>query len=137
MAPAVPAAEPPRPAVGQAVLSTWHLLLDNGRLQDGEPYLAGTAHRAVARISATTAAEIGLAPGALLAVSTARGTVTLPSVITAIPDRVVWIPTNSTSSAVRLALGADSGAVVTLAPAPSADVAVPAHPADPAATKGA
>ena len=116
-APAIPAGEPPRPQPGEAVLSTWHLLLDNGRLQDGEPYLAGTAHRAVARISAVTAAEIGLVPGAPLAVSTARGTVTLPAVITAIPDRVVWIPTNSTASATRATLGTDAGTVVRIAPA--------------------
>jgi NADH-quinone oxidoreductase subunit G len=115
-APAVPAMEPPRPSPGQAVLSTWHLLLDGGRMQDGDPYLAGTAHRPVARISAPTAAEIGLPPGGSLAVSTPRGSVILPAVITAIPDRVVWIPANSTSSAVRATLGAGSGALVSIAP---------------------
>ncbi|HEY6798760.1 MAG TPA: NADH-quinone oxidoreductase subunit G [Kineosporiaceae bacterium] len=115
-APAVPPGDLPRPEPGQAVLSTWQLLLDNGRMQDGEPYLAGTAHRALARISAATAAEIGLAPGGRLAVSTSRGTVTLPVLITAVPDRVVWIPTNSTSSAVRATLGAVAGALVSIAP---------------------
>ena len=44
---AAPVAAAPSPAArrepGEAVLATWHLLLDNGRLQDGEPYLAGTA----------------------------------------------------------------------------------------------
>jgi NADH-quinone oxidoreductase subunit G len=119
-APAVPPAQPPRPAVGEAVLATWHLLLDAGRLQDDEPYLAGTAHRAVARLSAATAAEIGLAPGAPLSVTTAQGTVTLPGVITAIPDRVVWLPTNSHLSAVRATLGVDAGAVVRLTAADSA-----------------
>ena len=113
--PLVPGGEPPQPGPGHAVLSTWNLLLGAGRLQDGEPYLAGTAHRAVARISAATAAEIGLTPDALLSVSTARGTVTLPVVITPIPDRVVWLPTNSAGSAVRSTLGADSGAVVSIA----------------------
>ena len=54
------------------------------------------------------------------AVSTARGTVTLPVVITAIPDRVVWLPTNSAGSAVRATLGADSGAVVSVAAVPVA-----------------
>ena len=33
-------------ARGQAVLATWQPLLDDGRLQDGEPYLAGTARAA-------------------------------------------------------------------------------------------
>jgi len=31
------------------VLATWHNLLDSGRMQDGEPNLAGTARRPVAR----------------------------------------------------------------------------------------
>ena len=44
-APTTPAAEVPQPGDGQAVLATWHHLLDAGRLQDGEPFLAGTAPR--------------------------------------------------------------------------------------------
>src|SRR5664280_1225234 len=31
---------------GQAILATWHHLLDSGRMQDGEPFLAGTAPKA-------------------------------------------------------------------------------------------
>jgi NADH-quinone oxidoreductase subunit G len=116
-APAVEPVEPPQVAPGQAVLSTWHLLLDAGRLQDGEPYLAGTAHRPVARVSAATAAEIGLADGAPLKVSTPRGEVVLAAVVTPMPDRVVWLPTNSGPSRVRVALGADNGAVVSITPA--------------------
>jgi NADH-quinone oxidoreductase subunit G len=116
-APSIPPGMPPRPAPGEAVLATWHLLLDAGRLQDDEPYLAGTAHRAVARVSAATAAEIGLTPGARISVSTAHGTVTLPAVITAMPDRVVWLPTNSVGSAVRADLGVEPGGVVAVAPA--------------------
>jgi NADH-quinone oxidoreductase subunit G len=34
--------------------------------------------------------------------------------VTPMPDRVVWLPTNSPRSAVRAALGADTGAVVTI-----------------------
>ncbi len=45
------------PGAGQAVLATWHNLLDAGRMQDGEPNLAGTARAAVAKMSAATAAE--------------------------------------------------------------------------------
>ncbi|MEV4080939.1 NADH-quinone oxidoreductase subunit G, partial [Nonomuraea fuscirosea] len=48
------------PEQGQAVLATWHLLLDDGRLQDGEPYLAGTARTAEALVSVSTAAELGV-----------------------------------------------------------------------------
>ncbi len=92
--------EPLEPHTGQAVLATWRLLLDNGRLQDGEPYLAGTATRPVARLSAATAAEVGVADGAGLVVSTAAGRITLPVVIDELPDFVVWLPTNSQSSTV-------------------------------------
>jgi NADH-quinone oxidoreductase subunit G len=121
-APAVPAEEPAQPTPGHAVLASWHLLLDDGRLQDGEPYLAGTAHQPVARLSAATAAEIGLAGGRALTVSTSRGAITLPAVVTDIPDRVVWLPANSPSSAVRATLGVDAGAVVAIRPG-STDVA--------------
>ncbi|WP_426563448.1 NADH-quinone oxidoreductase subunit G [Angustibacter sp. McL0619] len=113
-APSVDPSTPPAVGPNQAVLATWHQLLDAGRLQDGEPWLAGTARRPVARLSATTAAEVGLADGELLAVGTDRGTLTLPVVVTDLPDRVVWLPTNQTGFAVRSTLGADVGSVVTL-----------------------
>ncbi len=109
--------EPARPALGQAALASWPMMLDRGRLQDGEAYLAGTAHRAVARISSATAAEIGLAVGDALSVSTGHGTITLPAVITAMPDRVVWVPSNSSGSVVRETLRTAPGTLVSIAPA--------------------
>ncbi len=45
------------PGPGTALLATWHNLLDAGRLQDGEPNLAGTARAAVALMSAATASR--------------------------------------------------------------------------------
>jgi NADH-quinone oxidoreductase subunit G len=113
-APSVPPAEPPAVGPNQAVLTTWHLLLDAGRLQDGEPWLAGTARRPVARLSAATAAEVGVADGELLTVSTDRGALTLPVAITELPDRAVWLPTHQTGYPVRSSLAADTGSVVTL-----------------------
>ncbi|WP_433329595.1 NADH-quinone oxidoreductase subunit G [Spirillospora sp. CA-294931] len=114
--PAAPAVSPearPQPGPGEAVLSTWRMLLDGGRMQDGEPYLAGTARPAVVRLSAATAAEIGA--GDTVTVSTARGSVTLPLEITAgLPDRVVWLPANSAGCALYRDLGADTGSVVTI-----------------------
>ena len=47
----------PDPGPGQAVLATWHQLIDTGRMSDGEPFLAGTARPVVARMSAATAAR--------------------------------------------------------------------------------
>ncbi len=119
-APAVETAEPPAVAPGTAVLSTWRLQLDSGRGQDGEPYLAGTARRAVARLSAATAEAAGIAEGALVRVSTDRGAIELPVVRTDMPDHVVWLPTRSGTSAVRDALGADSGSLVAIAAVPAA-----------------
>ncbi|BBZ05389.1 NADH-quinone oxidoreductase [Mycolicibacterium chitae] len=97
---------------GEAVLSTWRMLLDAGRLQDGEPHLAGTARPPVARLSAATATEVGVAEGDLLTVRTDRGAIALPLVCTEMPERVVWLPANSPGSAVAAQLGAVSGDVV-------------------------
>jgi NADH-quinone oxidoreductase subunit G len=118
----VPAADPPRPDSGEAVLASWHLLLDDGRLQDGEPYLAGTARRPQALLNDATAAEIGATPGELLSVTTSAGTITLPLALADLPDRVVWLPANSGGNSVRRDLGVGVGATVTIAAAgPVAD----------------
>jgi NADH-quinone oxidoreductase subunit G len=115
--PSVPQVSPERPSApgpGQAVLASWRMLLDAGRLQDGEPYLAGTARPPVARLSATTADEIGAADGDLVAVSTDRGEITLPLAVTEMADRVVWLPMNSAGSAVHQQLAVTAGAVVSI-----------------------
>jgi NADH-quinone oxidoreductase subunit G len=118
-APDLPASVTTNPGSGEAVLATWRMLLDAGRLQDGEPHLAGTARRPVARVSSATAAEVGVADGAGLMVSSGRGSVTLPLEITEMPDRVVWVPQNSPGSRVSLDLGARAGDVVTVTAAPA------------------
>jgi NADH-quinone oxidoreductase subunit G len=114
-APSYDAGSAPQPQAGQAVLATWPLLLDAGRMQDGEPHLAGTAKSAVAKLSAATAAEVGVQAGQRVRVSSDRGAVTVPVEIADLPDRVVWLPTNSVGCAVRRDLAAASGAVVTIA----------------------
>jgi NADH-quinone oxidoreductase subunit G len=100
------------PQQGEALLATWKLLLDDGRLQDQEPYLAGTRKPAVALLSETTAKEAGVASGGSLTVSTERGSVTLPAQVADMPDRVVWLPTLSPGSHVHETLGVAAGAVV-------------------------
>ena len=102
------------PGAGQAVLASWRMLLDAGRLQDGEPYLAGTARLPVARLSTATASEIGAAEGDLVTVSSERGEITLPLAVTEMPDRVVWLPLNSVGSAVNVQLGVTAGGVVSI-----------------------
>ncbi|GIJ47345.1 NADH-quinone oxidoreductase [Virgisporangium aliadipatigenens] len=112
-APTVDAERVAEPGTGEAVLSTWHQLIDLGALQDGDEYLAGTARPPVARISKATAAALGVADGEPLNVSTERGRVTLPAaVVDVMAPGVVWLPTNSPGSTVRRTLGVSSGATV-------------------------
>nr|MBA2552289.1 molybdopterin-dependent oxidoreductase [Geodermatophilaceae bacterium] len=98
--------------IGQAVLASWRMLLDDASLQDGEPNLAGTARRPVLRLSAATALEIGAAIGDPVTVTGRHGSITLPLVVTAMVDRVVWVPMKSAGSAVRSGLGAVPGDIV-------------------------
>jgi NADH-quinone oxidoreductase subunit G len=117
-----PADGPAVPGDGEAALATWSLLLDTGRLQDGEPHLAGTARRAHARLSAGTALAVGVADGAPVTVSSRRGAVTVPVVVTEMPDGVVWLPTHSAGSQVRRDLAPGAGSIVRLSPGtPAAD----------------
>jgi NADH-quinone oxidoreductase subunit G len=118
-------------------LATWHQLLDSGRMQDGEPFLAGTARPVVARISAATAAEAGAADGDKVTVATDRGSVTVPVEVAPMADHVVWLPAaglprpawagttgpagdpypggpDQAGSTIRAELGAGHGATVTL-----------------------
>ncbi len=99
---------------GGVRLATWHQLIDDGRMQDGEPYLAGTARPVVARVSAATAAAAGLGEGDKVTVTTTAGSVTVPFDVTEMADGVVWLPANSLGSAVRAGLGAGHGSRVSL-----------------------
>ena len=113
-APTEPPGEPPAPGPGQAILASWRMLLDAGRLQDGEPHLAGTARQPVARLSAATATEIGATHDHPVTISTEHGSITLPLQITDMPDRVVWLPMNSPGSAIHQQLRTTEGATVTI-----------------------
>lgn len=114
----------PRPAAGEAVLAGHRLLLDQGRLQDGDEALAGTRHAAVARLSAATAAEAGVRDGEVLEVAGPGGATALPLQVTAaMPDRVVWLPLNSTGGGVASDTGARPGGLVRIGPATAATVA--------------
>ncbi|WP_243274574.1 molybdopterin-dependent oxidoreductase, partial [Streptomyces albus] len=106
----------PQPGPGEAVLAGHRMLLDQGRLQEGDEALAGTRHPAPARLSAATAAEIGAADGDTLAVAGPRGEVRLPLRITEMPDRVVWLPLNTVGSGVAADTGAVPGDLVRIAP---------------------
>ncbi|MFE5240873.1 MULTISPECIES: NADH-quinone oxidoreductase subunit G [unclassified Streptomyces] len=107
----------PRPGDGEAVLAGHRMLLDRGRLQEGDEALAGTRHAAVARLSPATAAESGVKDGDLLAVTGPAGTTELPLVVTEMPDRVVWVPLNSVGRGVPADTGAQPGGLVRIGPA--------------------
>jgi NADH-quinone oxidoreductase subunit G len=111
-APSVAAEPAPSLGEGEAVLATWRHLLDRGLLQEGDPFLGATARRAVARMSPASAAAAGVADGAELTVSTDSGSLTLPLLVTAMSDGVVWLPANSDGSTPRATLGAGHGDIV-------------------------
>ncbi|WP_182354425.1 NADH-quinone oxidoreductase subunit G [Flaviflexus huanghaiensis] len=109
--PRVGADSAPAPAEGEAVLATWSLMIDDGRLQAFEPHLAGTAHRSVARLSPGTAESLGISDR--VTVTGPKGSVTLPVVLSHMPDRVVWLPKKSPGCHVA-DLGAQPGGIVSL-----------------------
>jgi NADH-quinone oxidoreductase subunit G len=113
--PQVPPATAAAPGDGQALLATWHQLIDQGTLLDGDGELAGTARPSVARLGKELAARLGVADGDPVTVGTAGGAVTLPAEVAGdMPDSVVWLPTNSPGATVRRTLGATYGATVTV-----------------------
>ncbi|MDE0572366.1 NADH-quinone oxidoreductase subunit G [Demequina sp. B12] len=112
-APKVDAAKVDAKAGSELVLASWHLLVDEGALQDGEPYLAGTGRTAVARLSRKTADAVGLKDG-LVTISSGTGSLELPVVITDMIDGVVWVPAKSPGSWVAQELGVEPGARVTV-----------------------
>jgi NADH-quinone oxidoreductase subunit G len=114
-APAVPAAPAPKTKAGVSdslVLATWHQLVDEGSLQDGEPHLAGTGRIAVARVSPSTAKKLALS-GVVSIIGNRRASLDLPVVVTeGMADGVVWVPTKSPNSWVAEQLGANAGDTV-------------------------
>ena len=93
--PTVATKDAAKTSVGNAILSTWNLLLDDGALQKGEEHLAGTQRPVVAHMSEKTAADNKL------------------EIIEMVND-VVWIPSNNHDSKVKSKLGAKEGDVVSI-----------------------
>ena len=97
-----------------AVLTTHKPMLDAGRLQDGEAFLAATALRPIARIGADLAARLSVTPGEPVEVSTPTGSITLPAIVGGVADGTVWLPECSDGSTVHQTLGAGHGSHVSL-----------------------
>ncbi len=95
-------------------LSTWNQLIDDGALQEGEPFLAATARNVIAGINPKTAAAHSISEGDLVEVSTSLGSITVEAVFVEGAENTVWLPTNSGDAKVRQNLGAAHGNVVTI-----------------------
>ncbi|WP_430867778.1 NADH-quinone oxidoreductase subunit G [Demequina aurantiaca] len=96
------------------VLASWHQLVDEGALQDGEPYLAGTGRTAVARLSQATADALGAAGGMVTLMGRSRQSLELPVHVTDMVDGVVWVPAKSPGSWVARDLGLEPGDSITV-----------------------
>jgi NADH-quinone oxidoreductase subunit G len=99
------------PGDGEMVLSTWRMLIDDSRGNDGEPYLLATARRPVAVLSEADFARLAADDGKVT-VSTDAGSVTLPAVVGDIAEGVVWLPANSSGVSLHRDLRAHAGSIV-------------------------
>ncbi len=100
------------PERGEARLVTWKLLLDDGRMLDGEAELKATGRRPTALVSATTLADLGLSVGERVRLTGTVGSVELPVAVADLPDGVVWAPASSGGVNLARDAGATSGSVV-------------------------
>ena len=112
--PTVATKDAAKTSVGNAILSTWNLLLDDGALQKGEEHLAGTQRPVVAHMSEKTATDNKLENEEKVIISNSRGSITIKLEIIEMVNDVVWIPSNSHDSKVKSKLGAKEGDVVTI-----------------------
>jgi NADH-quinone oxidoreductase subunit G len=112
--PTVTAKDAAKTSVGNAILSTWNLLLDDGALQKSEEHLAGTQRPVVAHMSEKTATDNNLENGEKVIISNSRGSITIKLEIIEMVNDVVWIPSNNHDSKVKSKLGAKEGDVVTI-----------------------
>ncbi len=95
-------------------LATWRELIDDSRRNDGAGELLATAKPPVARLSAATAVQAGVAEGGTVTVGTSRGELTYDVVIDdTVVEGVVWIPSRASGRNVAEILGARAGDPVT------------------------
>jgi NADH-quinone oxidoreductase subunit G len=109
-----PLGSTPQAASDTAVLSTWRQLLDDGRMQAGDPYLAATARTPTARLSPGAMRSLDLTDGDEVVLRTDAGAVALPVESADLPDGVVWAPQNSAGLPLYRLLNAGEGDVVRL-----------------------
>ncbi|WP_067780221.1 NADH-quinone oxidoreductase subunit G [Actinomyces vulturis] len=100
-----------------AILAMHKPMLDAGRMQDGERYLALTARRPAVFLASDVAIRLGVSQGDMVEVSTSRGSITLPARMSDLVGGCIWMPECSEGSTVRETLGVDHGATVTVSSA--------------------
>ena len=112
----------PETTIDAPVVATWAELIDAGLLQDGDDNLAGTAKPVVARLSAATAAAVGVGNGATLQISAegSDGQLSIAAQIADLPDGVVWLPSNAAGAGLRATLAVGHGDRITIVSANSA-----------------
>lgn len=115
--PAAAAAQPV--ASGAVTLASWRMLLDGSRVEDNEPHLVGTRRPETVRLSAATAAGLGLVDGALVSIAGPIGSVILPLTITDLVDGVAWVPGRVAGASLATWIGAVAGMGVTVTAAPA------------------
>ena len=106
----------PAPGTGEVVLDSAKLLIDDGRMLDGEPHLRATGRATTIRVAAATLHRLGVTEGQAVTLRSDRGAVTLPAETADLPADVVWTPQHSGAVPLRVALGAGPGEIVRIAP---------------------
>lgn len=105
--------------MNSVVIDTWHQLIDDGRGQDGAETYRATARPAVARISAETLTQHGLADADRVVVNTSRGSQLFDVEIAEVVTGVVWLPSNSAGVNLRSVIGCSYGDRATLSAVPT------------------
>jgi NADH-quinone oxidoreductase subunit G len=95
----------PSPSDG-LVLSSWKLMLDDGRMQDGDEHLRATARKPVVLVTGSVLDGLGVREGDPVTLSGPRGSVTLPVGLgDQLAEGVVWAPASAPGASVRHLVG--------------------------------
>ncbi len=94
----------------ELLLASWKLLIDDGRMLDGDDYLKATGRRPVALVSGATLDRLGLAEGQRVTVGGPRGSTELPVAVADLPDGVVWAPASARCGAPGSVVRVNGGA---------------------------
>ncbi len=88
------------------VLAGWKQMIDDGRMQDGDPKLRETARKPVVLVGAATLNDLGVAEGDVVKVSGDNGSIELPVALAAdMAPGTVWAPASAPGASVRHLVG--------------------------------